>query len=98
MSRLQKCKTFSATSLLFYILILDGFAQEWNCELFPVEQKIEIDEKSGAKITFITTSKSNDTNLYFHDNCWLFDGRIMLFNSDEPEDKRYLDIVKKQVS
>lgn len=84
MSWLQNSYAILIASFLFFFLIstMNSYAQEWNCEVLPAERKIEVDEKSGAEITFITTNKSNDTNLYFHDNCWLFDGRIMLFNSD----------------
>lgn len=64
------------------VITFNSTAQEWECNILPSERKIEIDPASGAEITFITTDKSNDTNLYFHDNCWLFNGEIMLFNSD----------------
>ncbi len=55
---------------------------DWQCEILPTERKTIVDTTSGAEITFITTHKSNDTNLYFHDRCWLMDGRLMLFKSD----------------
>jgi hypothetical protein len=58
------------------------FAADWECMIFPAEHQTEIDSISGAKIIFATTNKSNDTNLYFHDRCWLPDNRMMLFNSD----------------
>lgn len=58
------------------------FARTWDCQIFPSEQKIEIDPISDAKIIFITTHPANDYNLYFHDRCWLLNDRLMLFISD----------------
>lgn len=82
----KKTITYSKCVLVGVILILhvasDINAQNWKCEILPSERKVEIDPQSKAEITFITTSKSNDTNLYFHDRCWLPGGDIMLFNSD----------------
>lgn len=84
MIRKQQFNLLLTVGLLLTLLTnsLISFAQEWDCEILPSERLTEIDPESGAEITFVTTDKSNDTNLYFHDHCWLFDGRIMLFNSD----------------
>ena len=84
MCQKQQDKFLIYIVLIFTILTISikSVAQEWKCEILPSEHITEFDPKSGAEITFITTNKSNDTNLYFHDNCWLFDGKIMLFNSD----------------
>jgi len=54
----------------------------WNCEIKPAEHKIVTDTISGAKIIFATTSKANDTNLYFHDRCWLSEEQMMIFISN----------------
>ncbi|NIA28447.1 MAG: hypothetical protein GWP06_00875 [Actinobacteria bacterium] len=64
----------------FYATLI--FARTWECQIFPSEQKVEIDSTSGAKIIFITTDKASDTNLYFHNRCWLFDDGMMLFMSN----------------
>ena len=57
-------------------------ARNWDCEILPSEQKIEIDKISGAKIVFVTTNKADDNNLYFHDRCWLPAEKMMLFISN----------------
>lgn len=57
-------------------------AAQWDCEILPSEQKTETDAQSGAKVTFITTSPASDTNFYFHERCFLWDNRFMLFRSD----------------
>lgn len=81
--RTFKHKTISCiVFLIVSVGCLLGQAKDWNAEILPSEQKTEVDSLSGAEITFITTNKANDTNLYFHDRCWLLDGKIMLFHSD----------------
>ena len=57
-------------------------AAQWDCEILPAEQKVETDAQSGAKITFLTTHPASDTNFYFHDRCFLWNNRFMLFRSD----------------
>ncbi len=57
-------------------------SKDWDCIVLPSEQKVEIDQISGAKVLFITTNKKNDHNLYFHDRCWLPDKKMMLFYSE----------------
>jgi hypothetical protein len=84
MIRVQITTTFLSATIL-WLVVFTSFktqAQHWQCEILPTERRIEIDSKSGAEITFVTTSESKDTNLYFHDRCWLPGGEIMLFNSD----------------
>lgn len=66
--------------IIFYAFSV--FARTWECQIFPSEKKEEIDKKSNAKIIFITTNEARDTNLYFHDRCWLLDNKLMLFYSD----------------
>lgn len=80
--RIPNTYFFSAIFCLALITSFKSLAQKWKCEVYSSEKKTEIDVKSGAEITFITTHKSSDTNLYFHDRCWLPGGEIMLFNSD----------------
>lgn len=77
-------KTITSFGILFILgsIAINSYAKDWQCEIFPSERKTEIDVTSGAEITFITTNKSNDNNLYFHDRCWLLDSKIMMFNSD----------------
>jgi Tol biopolymer transport system component len=58
------------------------FGQTWECQILPSERQVVTDQSSGARITFITTDKSDDRNLYFHDRCWLLDQTVMLFHSD----------------
>jgi len=59
-----------------------AFSSTWDCEVLPSEQRVEVDAQSGAKIIFVTTDPASDTNLYFHDRCFLWNNRLMLFNSD----------------
>lgn len=79
-----KTKTISLLSLLLILVSFTtkGQSKDWQGEILASERLTEVDAHSGAEITFITTNKSNDTNLYFHDRCWLSDGKIMLFHSD----------------
>lgn len=58
------------------------FGATWECQICPSEQKITIDPTSGAKIIFATTNPASDNNLYFHDRCFLFDNKMMIFYSD----------------
>jgi hypothetical protein len=50
--------------------------------VLPCEQKVEVDSQSGAKIIFVTTAPSSDTNFYFHNRCFLWNNHLMLFLSD----------------
>jgi hypothetical protein len=68
--------------VLFVVKLSVVHGQSWEAELFPPEHKVEIDPTSGAKVVFVTTDKSNDHNLYFHDRSWLLDGKLMLFTSN----------------
>lgn len=77
----MRTSIFSVT--VFLILYSTSlFGQTWQCQILPPEREVIIDETSGATITFITTHKSDDTNLYFHDRCWLLDQEVMLFISN----------------
>jgi oligogalacturonide lyase len=69
-------------SLILMMIVNALPAQSWNCDIFPAEHKTETDKTSGAELIYITSNKANDQNLYFHDRCWMFDGRMMLFYSD----------------
>lgn len=66
---------------IFFFYTASVFARTWKCQIYPSEQKVVIDPTSGAKIIFITTDKASDTNLYFHNRCWLGE-RMMLFMSN----------------
>lgn len=55
---------------------------DWDCEILPSEQKIETDPTSGAKVVYVTTHPESDTNLYFHERCFLLNDQMMLFRSD----------------
>ena len=78
-------RIFSIVNVISFFLIFYSFAvyaRTWEGQIFPSEKKEEIDRTSGAKIVYITTNKAQDTNLYFHDRCWLLDNNLMLFYSD----------------
>ncbi len=75
-------KLIPAMALLAVFLQATAFSLAWDCEVLPPERKVEEDMESGAKIIFVTTGPASDTNLYFHDRCFLSSNRLMLFNSD----------------
>ena len=70
--------------LAFFLVFggLCGWSQSWDCEILPAEQKVEIDPESGARVVFVTSSPAADTNFYFHERCFLWNNRLMLFVSD----------------
>ncbi len=76
----------SKKGYIFFVVLMVRMvalhAESWNAEILPPEQRIETDTESQASIVFITTDKSNDTNLYFHDRSWLLENQVMLFMSD----------------
>jgi hypothetical protein len=76
----KKVKNLITVLMLIFASIV--FGETWECEIHPSEQKIEIDPSSGAKIIFATTNPASDNNLYFHDRCFLFDNKMMVFYSD----------------
>ncbi|MEN6425258.1 MAG: hypothetical protein ABFE13_07840 [Phycisphaerales bacterium] len=57
-------------------------SKSWDCEILPSEQAVEVDPQTGAGVIFITTNPATDTNLYFHTRCFLWNNRLMLFQSD----------------
>jgi hypothetical protein len=57
-------------------------SETWECEVLPPEQRVEVDPESGARVIFATTSPAADTNFYFHERCFLWNNRMMLFVSD----------------
>jgi oligogalacturonide lyase len=69
-------------SLLFIFHSISFYGQTWECRILPSERQIVTDGGSGARITFVTTHKSDDRNLYFHDRSWMLDTEVMLFTSD----------------
>ena len=78
----MRARHVQRTIVLAAFLHASAFASAWDCEVLPSEQKVDIDAQSGAKIIFATTDPASDTNLYFHDRCFLWDNRLMLFYSD----------------
>ena len=83
--RLSDLKKIICTGLIVYLSIIVteiAIAKTWDCPILPSEQKVIIDKTSGARIIYVTSDKANDTNLYFHDRCWLSSGQMMLFYSD----------------
>ena len=68
--------------IFFLIFASNVLSESWDCQILPSEQKVEIDPVSGAKIVFATTNPANDNNLYFHDRCFLFENKMMIFVSD----------------
>lgn len=59
-------------------------AQTCNLTVLPPEHKIMTDPKTGATLTFLTTSPETDLNLYFHEYSWTKDGAFILFTSTRP--------------
>ena len=53
--------------------------------VLPAEHKQVIDPKTGATLTFLTTSPAKDLNLYFHERSWLADESVILFNSNRDQ-------------
>ena len=78
---MRDLELFAVISFLCTV-VPSACAGTWECEILPPERKVEIDETSGAKVTFVTTHPGTDTNLYFHKRCFLWDNRLMLFYSD----------------
>jgi oligogalacturonide lyase len=95
---MTESRKYRFVGLLFYLIIFYSsliFARSWDCKILPPESKTEIDKGSGAKIIFITTSKASDTNLYFHDRCWLLDNNLMLFYSNRKERSEIFGYIAK---
>ncbi|MCL4179536.1 MAG: hypothetical protein KJ072_17545 [Verrucomicrobia bacterium] len=59
-----------------------AYPATWYCPVFPPEQKVEVDPQSGAKVIFVTTHSASDSNFYFHERCFLWNNRMLLFNSE----------------
>ena len=72
-----------AGMLVLLFATTPGIATDtWECKILPSENRVTIDPVSNAKIVFITSHESDDTNLYFHDRSWLFNDRLVIFNSN----------------
>jgi hypothetical protein len=71
--------------LLLSLLCLVGTAaaaeRQWDAEILPSEREVVTDAESGARLIFVTSHESEDTNLYFHQWSWLPDSSLMLFRS-----------------
>ncbi len=79
---MQPAKTMLPLFVLAFLQAVAACAAAWDCEILPSEQKIETDAQSGAMLRFVTTNPAADTNLYFHERCFLWDNRLMLFRSE----------------
>lgn len=55
-------------------------ANHWSCQVYPCEAKTIVDATSGAKLVFVTSATSEDTNLYFHQRSWLPDESMLVFH------------------
>lgn len=73
------------SGLLIILLVGPCFAQSgpesFDLTVLPPEHKKMVDHSTGAKLVFLTTDPSRDTNLYFHERSWLADGSLIFFNS-----------------
>ncbi len=70
-------------SILIILLCSPSLAlasKTWDCAVFPAEAKTIIDSTSGAKLVFVTSATSEDTNLYFHQRSWLPDESMLVFH------------------
>jgi len=79
---MMSVKSIALMVAIVFLQMMGAFASAWDCEILPSEQKIETDAQSGAQIVFVTTNPASDTNFYFHERCFLWDNRFMLFRSD----------------
>jgi oligogalacturonide lyase len=82
LNNLNKILWIGLVIYLSFILAETTIAKTWDCQILPSEQKVIIDKTSRARIIYVTSDKASDTNLYFHDRCWLASGQMMLFYSD----------------
>ncbi len=78
---MQVRAAFLVGVVLQLFVATSAWAETWDCEILPKEQKEEIDPQSGARVIFVTTNPAADTNFYIYERCFLHDDRLMLFNS-----------------
>ena len=71
--------SFLAGFIFIFQLAAFSATRTWTCKIWPNESKTIIDDSTGAKVIFVTTSKASDTNLYFHMRSFLSDGSMLLF-------------------
>lgn len=74
--------TFFAAIFVLFQTVSFAASRTWTCKIWPKESKTVIDDSTGAKVIFVTTSKASDTNLYFHMRSFLSDGSMLLFYSN----------------
>jgi len=74
--------TISSTVLTCSTFSKSQWSDSWECQVYPPEHEIIQDTETGARIIFVTTDSSRDTNLYFDLNCWFADLSMMAFYSD----------------
>jgi hypothetical protein len=85
----MNCISFHFRISIFLLFMLHSISisgKIWECRILPSERKLATDQASGARITFITTDKSDDRNLYFHDRCWMLDPEVLLFTFYRDDD------------
>jgi hypothetical protein len=70
-------------SLLLSLLLPSAAsnAETWNCTILPCEHQISTAPESGAKLIRVTSHPASDSNLYFHQRCFLPNDKLMLFYS-----------------
>ncbi|MGA1237694.1 MAG: hypothetical protein ACO34E_12610 [Limisphaerales bacterium] len=57
-------------------------ADTWKCTILPSEHTLSSDPASGARLIRVTSHNAADSNLYFHQRCFLPNNKLMLFYSD----------------
>jgi hypothetical protein len=67
--------------LVCLLLTLPASSDTWDCDILPSERREEVDPQSGVNVIFATTHPGVDSNFYFHERCFLWNNRLMLFNS-----------------
>jgi hypothetical protein len=74
--------SWGARVAAWLLAALPAWGATWDCDILPSEQRVETDPTSGARIVFATTHPGTDSNFYFHERCFLWNNRLMLFGSD----------------
>ena len=78
----MRCSALVWPLVVFWLgLPLPLWADVYELDVLPPEQKAMTDPATGAALTFLTTDPAADTNLYFHERSWLADGSLILFYS-----------------
>jgi hypothetical protein len=72
---------FSAAGLILFVGAVMAAEVSYPLEVLPPEHRRMTDPKTGAELLFLTTNLEKDSNLYFHEYCWLADESVILFTS-----------------